>query len=836
MYLGIDLGTSNSAIVGNIDGKTRLFKAADGSDVLPSVIYVDRRGHRFVGKNAYDRTITSPKSVASGFKRLMGTKSPVQINDETWTPEECSAEILKALVAQAMTEAGGQAVDGVVITIPAAFNQMQSEATLRAAQAAGLDKVSLIQEPVAAAIAAVANSKVKDGVFLVYDLGGGTFDVALVVSTAGSVNVVAHEGINMLGGRDFDRRIFDSIVRPWLQDNFNLPENFQKEVAYRHLTKVAHHAIERAKIQLSASDTASVFASEDDVRMQDADGSEIYLGIDITRGQITSLIQDRVDDTIALCRKVISENGYSAEDIRKVVPIGGPSKMPLIREMLQDELAIEVDQTLDPMTAVATGAAIFAESREWSEAQSSRKQSQGREEVSGDAHIVFDYPTRATASSVRLSVKPDSKDEGRYWIEVTDETGSTSGRTLLDGPLRIPLSLRNDGENRFRIKLSADDGVVIPALSKEIVVTKAVAAASSIPMTYTLAVKTQAGPLGNERNRLVPLIQKGTALPAEGKQTFRAAKALKGGTPDVLHIEFFDMVAGIDDPEKSLHIGDFRLDAEIDLVKGERIARGSELIIHWTMSDNGTLNFAVEISDIARLIDARNFYFVESGHLNFEGEQGSQVATALLAQAEQELNDLMAAIPNASEQTNALQNRVESQHTALATSVGADVHRSVSEEARKIRQDVSLLKTNPKNVEHVLTRDLEEAEAAFDELRDDVESSDVDKYDRLVLSARRSLRERDFEASQVALDEMRSIRFKTLANQPDFLVGLFKQIASEAYLAVDPNLHDELVSAGIERIQSNDVDGLKAVIRQIFDNRVSVGASGAGIVELAHLL
>ena len=239
MYLGIDLGTSNSAVVGHVDGALRLFKTADGTDVLPSVIYLDKRGHRFIGKTAYDRLLSAPKNVAHGFKRSMGTKNPISVAGEAWTPVECSAEIIKTLVGQAMTEAGSQEIEGVVITTPAAFNQMQSEDTISAARLAGLEKVSLLQEPVAAALAAISNSKQKDGVFLIYDLGGGTFDLALVISTAGVVNVVAHEGINMLGGRDFDRIIFDSVVRPWLSQNFSLPANFQADERYKHLADIS---------------------------------------------------------------------------------------------------------------------------------------------------------------------------------------------------------------------------------------------------------------------------------------------------------------------------------------------------------------------------------------------------------------------------------------------------------------------------------------------------------------------------------------------------------------------------------------------------------------------
>ncbi|TRB19690.1 Hsp70 family protein [Rhizobium rhizogenes] len=836
MYLGIDLGTSNSAVVGYIDGQLRLFKTSDGSDVLPSVIYVDRRGHRFVGKSAYDRTVTSPQSVASGFKRLMGTRSPVRINNEEWTPEDCSAEVIRTLISQANTESGEKNIEGVVITIPAAFNQMQSEATVKSARAAGLDKVSLIQEPVAAAIAAIAKSSVKDGVFLIYDLGGGTFDVALVISTAGSVNVIAHEGINMLGGRDFDRRIFDSIVRPWLVSNFNLPEHFQKDPAYRHLTTISHHAIERAKIQLSASNSASIFASEDDVRMKDLDGNEIYLGIDTTRDTVTTIIQDRVLDTVALCRKVIADNGYRAEDISKIVPIGGPSKMPLIRELLQSELAIEVEQTLDPMTAVAMGAAIFAESRVWEDTHSTRKTSRSREEVRGNINLVFDYPARVTSGSARLSVKSDDSNMGRHWIEVVDENGTTTGRSAIDGPLRIPLALRHDGENRFKITVSGEDGFAIPDLSREITITRAPASAASIPMTYTLAVKTQVGTVGYERNKLTPLVVKGTALPAEGRQPFRSGKTLRGGTADTLNFEFFDMATGVDDPEKSLHIGDFRLNAETDLTRGERISRGSDLFVHWRMSDNGTLSFAVESPEIGRVIDAPALYFVEGGHINFEGEQGSQVASSLLARAEEELRELGDVLPHLTSDTTPLRNRIEDQHAALSSSVDADTHRSVTEEARKIRQEVALLKISPENVEQVVTREVASAEVDFDEIRNMADEADIERYDRLVATARRTVREGDFDSARYALDEMRSIRFKIVSNQPEFLVGLFHEIAEEAYLAIDRDLHVKFVAAGGASIAGGDLDGLRAAIRGILNNRVSMEVSGAKIVELAHLL
>jgi molecular chaperone DnaK len=836
MYLGIDLGTSNSAVVGNIDGTTRLFKTSDGSDVLPSVIYLDKRGHRFVGKSAQDRIMSAPTNVAAGFKRLMGTKSPVKIGDQEWSPEDCSAEIIKTLVGQAITESGEQQIRGAVITIPAAFNQMQSEATISAARMAGLDQVSLLQEPVAAAMASIAYSKQKDGVFLVYDLGGGTFDVALVMSTGGAVNVVAHEGINMLGGRDFDRIVFDSVVRPWLFENFSLPHDFQKDAKYRHLSTIAHRAVEKAKIQLSASETASIFASEDEVRASDQDGEEIYLSIDFTRSELVSLVKDRIEDSIALCRKVISDNGYRHEDISRIVPIGGPSKMPVIREMLQSQLAIEVEQGLDPMTAVAIGAAIFAESRQWEGDKSARKPSRGQETVSGTFLMTVDFKSRIAEDSARVRVSPLTEVPRGFEVEVLDEEGGTTGRKPFDGVVNLNIPVRKDGENRFVVKVYNSAGRVVEDMSREIIIMRTQASAASIPMTYTLAVKTQTGTVGYERNELVPILKKGTALPAEGRHPFRAGKPLKAGEDDYITFEFYEMREGLNDPERNLHIGDFRMNGREELERGERIRRGDALIVHWKMSDNGSLSFAVEVPELGRLIDSHNLYLAPGGHVNFDGQQGSEVATMLLERAESDLTELDETLGGRADASGSLRARIERLDAALSTSVDADTHRSVAEEARMVRQEVALLRLAPENEERVLTKEIDAAEIQFDDLRADAHSVDADRYEKLMATTRRSIRERDFDTARNSLDEMRSIRLKVLSESPEFLLVIFQKVAEEKFLAIDEVLHEHLVVAGIAAVKSNDVSELKGVIGQMFANRVTTGGDATDIVELAHIL
>jgi molecular chaperone DnaK len=836
LYLGIDLGTSNSAVVGHIDGATRLFKTSDGTDVLPSVIYLDKRGHRFIGKSAYDRLLSASQNVAQGFKRSMGTKNPISFAGQTWTPVECSAEIIKALVGQAMTEAGNQEVEGVVITTPAAFNQMQSEDTIAAARLAGLEKVSLLQEPVAAALAAIAHSKQKDGVFLVYDLGGGTFDLALVMSTAGVVNVIAHEGINMLGGRDFDRIIFDSIVRPWLTQTFNLPADFQRNGKYSHLADVCRHAAEKAKIQLSASSTASIFATEDEVRATDEDGEEIYISIDLTREQMTDLIKDRIEDSIALCRKIITANGYKNDDISKIVPIGGPSKMPIIRDMLEACLAIEVESGLDPMTAVATGAAIFAESREWAGESSAQKSGKQREAVTGSVSLALDFKSRVASEAAKVRLKPAADMPTGHEVEILDEEGSSTGRIPIDGPLSINVNVRKNGENRFKVTVFNKQGKAVEDASREIVITRAEASAASVPMTYTLAVKIQHGFVGYERNKLEVLVKKGTALPAQGKQTFRTGKTLVGGEDDFIAVEFYEMADDIDTPEHNLHIGNFRLNSRDELERGERINRGDDFVIDWKMSDNGTLSFSVELPSLGRVIDATNLYRSEDGGINYDGQRGAEVATTMLARVESDLNELETTLDEDADPSGDIRKRIERQHAALSTSVDADTHRSVAEEARKLRQEVALLRMSPENEERVLDDEVAKAETSFDELRDIAQPVDTERHDKLLVTTRRSIREKNYDSARRSLDEMQGIRMKVLAESPDFLIEIFRRLAEEHHLAVDEALHAQLVEVGVEAAKSGDVERLRMIIGQMFGNRVSTGADTTEIVELAHLL
>lgn len=277
-FVGIDLGTTNSAICSYDGSEIRIWKSPEQNDVTPSAIYIDRRGNKYVGKRAYDSAPHSPDNSATLFKRLMGTSTPIHLSaiDLIKTPEECSAEILKVLFGYLPEEIRNAPDTGTVITVPAAFNQMQKDATMQAASMAGLGKVALMQEPVAA-VMSVMRTRNTDGMFLIYDLGGGTLDIAIAESMGGRVTLLAHGGIAMCGGRDFDRVLFDNVVRPWLMENFNLPEDFSVNPSFKSLIRCATWAAERAKIELSSREESVINLSETEARVKDINGDEIYL-------------------------------------------------------------------------------------------------------------------------------------------------------------------------------------------------------------------------------------------------------------------------------------------------------------------------------------------------------------------------------------------------------------------------------------------------------------------------------------------------------------------------------------------------------------------------------
>ena len=865
MYVGIDLGTSNSAIAGIVDGRARVFHPADGGEVLPSIIYFDKRGHRLYGRRAHDHALVTPENVAAGFKRLMGSSTPIEIKgvELSLSPEECSAEVIRQLIGQAATETGGDRIVGAVITIPASFNQMQSEATLRAAKMAGLERVDLLQEPIAAALAAMEGAK-RSGRFLIYDLGGGTFDVALAQAINGEVKIIAHQGINMLGGRDFDRMIVNEIVRPWLTTTFDLPENFQREPNYRRLIRIAQLAAEKAKIDLSSKEETSILASDEELRMMDQNDMEMYLDVPFSRTQLEGLIRDPVMQTIDLIRNILSENNTSHEDIDRIVFIGGPSRTPLVRQMVSNELGIAADLKTDPMTAVAVGAAYYCEGRQWNaENVSSPKPKEVTVTVPSsppppsrslelpplpqEPTLTFAYTARTpndkTVVTLQVKNEGDTAPVDRQ-IKLVGEKWDSGLLPLVDG-LTISVPLAEVGEQRFSAHVLDDKGGIISQHDQTLTITRLVAATGSIPAAQTIAVKVLASAFAQE-NVLMPLVKKGDILPAHGQVKFTSARALKAGgvlnsqqsgnvSFELFQVEYPERV------ELNLCVGVFRVSSQ-DLPEGFELQEGAPLVFDWQMSDSGILQATVALNNPAGApveLKAPRFYAPQAGQVSFAGESGLRFATAVVKQGEDEWGDLAAAVgTDGGPEVQLLKTRLQEQGEMLTES-GSDPEaiRRIAEEARFIRQDIARL--GKKHRPALLQRRLGKLMAVYNRIArahaEKAENARFDNHTAKVQQIIDATAAKDYDDADLHLMEMRDLFFVVAWRDRDYVHTWFKRLSSEPYLYPDAEEFKALVTEGETLASAGDADAMRDLVKRLLTARIALGASDtAG--ELATII
>jgi molecular chaperone DnaK len=353
LYVGIDLGTTNSVAVLFDGTNVAAVRNGQGSVLTPSVVRIDARGNVLVGARARRYLENDPANTRREFKRLMGTENTLDFPAAKITrrPEQLSAEVLSSL-RRDIADQTGVLPNRAVISVPALFELHQTAATSDAARLAGFERIELIQEPVASAIAAGWTQEGADGPWLVYDLGGGTFDVSLLDTREGLLRVVGHDGDNFLGGRDFDRALTDVVLKNLAADGVVIdPANPAHAAALARL----RFSVEEAKIELTRVDEAPLFVARLEV-----DGQHIDVDQMLTRTEFEALTEPLIDRSIAICRRVLAAHGIPEGGLRRVVLVGGPTVMPALRRKVHDALQAEFGAGLDPMTLVAQGAALFA--------------------------------------------------------------------------------------------------------------------------------------------------------------------------------------------------------------------------------------------------------------------------------------------------------------------------------------------------------------------------------------------------------------------------------------------------------------------------------------------
>ena len=344
--IGIDLGTTNSCVSVMEGGEAVVIANAEGARTTPSVVAFTKTGERMVGQVAKRQAITNPDRTISSIKREMGTAYKVTIDNKSYTPQEISAMILQKLKADAESYLG-QTVTEAVITVPAYFTDAQRQATKDAGRIAGLDVKRIINEPTAAALA-YGLDKESDQKIMVYDLGGGTFDVSVLEIGDGVIEVLATAGNNRLGGDDFD-----ACITKYLVDEFKKAEGIDlsgDKVAMQRLREAA----EKAKIELSGVTTSNINLP---YITADATGPK-HLDVTLTRAKFNELTHHLVEKTMGPVKQALADSGLSASDISKVLMVGGSSRIPAVQEMVKTLTGKEGFKGINPDECVAIGAAI----------------------------------------------------------------------------------------------------------------------------------------------------------------------------------------------------------------------------------------------------------------------------------------------------------------------------------------------------------------------------------------------------------------------------------------------------------------------------------------------
>jgi len=521
---GIDLGTTNSAIAVLKGVIPEIIKNNRDQDITPSAVGYRKSGQLLVGNGAKNFILNNPDDAFAEFKRRMGTDYTYSFKTSGFQkkPEELSAEVLKEL-RTGVSSIIGEEVQSAVITVPAAFELHQCDATRKAAELAGIKGSPLLQEPVAAALAYGFQIDNEKAYWLVYDFGGGTFDAAVIKAEEGLINVVHHGGDNFLGGSDIDWVILEKCVLPKLMKNFDLPGLQRGSDVWKAALLKLKHAVEQAKIELTTKETANLI----DCIFEDQGGNEVDCEeITLSRNDIISIAEPIIRRSTDICKQVLLEKNLAPSQIQKVILVGGPTKAPYFRDILEANLGIPIDFSLDPLTVVAKGAAVFAGTQKLdSKLMQPAKVGEFQfEPLKTNRTIGHENDPLAGG---KITSPSGSSVEG-FTVEVVNaKTQWRSGKIALrsDGTFVVNLLAEKGQRNVFKIELYDTTGTRQKAVPDH--------------LTYTIGAVVYEQPLihsmgvARADNSVAWFFQKGSGLPIEKTlRDFQTAYAIKASDPD----------------------------------------------------------------------------------------------------------------------------------------------------------------------------------------------------------------------------------------------------------------------------------------------------------------
>lgn len=799
---GIDLGTTNSAIAKFIKGEVIIFSNPQdyGRNTLPSVVSY-KKDKIIVGNKAKEFLEKDPKSVVGVFKRKMGTAESFKIKsiNESKTPIELSAQVLKELKTFVNT---GDNLDAVVITIPASFDTIQSNATKEAGIQAGFKQVVLLQEPIAASLA-YANMKkereMNDGQWLVYDLGGGTFDVALIQIKHGEMKVLDHEGDNFLGGADFDQMIVEKFVIPKICKEYNFAnlEDEMKSASGKFNAKyyVLLRRAEEAKITLSSKTSAEIVVDG----FEDEDGNEVDMEITITRSEFNDLIKSNIDGTIEMIKQILTRNSLKPSDLQFNLMVGGSTYIPYVRSRVEEVLQIPVNCEIDPTTAVAVGAAYYAATK-----PKELEKSTGKKQTS--ISIKTSYNKASKEKDELFSARVTGKTDGLSYRITRQDGGFDSGLKKLTERISEDLPLVDGAFNFFSLVVYDSLNNIVETDIEPIGINSGFGISGQpIPEDICLEVDDYDNP---GKTRLKPIFYKNSILPLRSQAiSFPLNKGLiKGNDDDFIYINVLEG-SHLALPEANKGIGFMEIRGT--QIKRD-IAKGSDIEITISISESRDITISVYLNMADQ--EFKQTFNPKERHtpVEFLKEQVEELSEKLDLEIEEATEKEDFETASALSKLKKEMESVSDETEGLTSDDVTDKRYQLEDKKRKIAQEIDSATKN-KRIQQVKAHYFEtkdECEKMLDENGNDHERktfNDIVAQESAFFATNSPLK------IQEKSDELHSIISRIRWRTPEFLVGIFKWCRDNQTRMNDQVQAKSLVDAGVFAIESRNWERLAEI-------------------------
>jgi molecular chaperone DnaK len=807
VVIGIDLGTTNSSIAVNIKGKIEMIKKPGGVEFTPSVFGYYKNGNKIVGQKAYDylykyNSKNEENNFKAEIKREMGTPEKIHFErpNINMTPEEISSEILKSLKEDVLRKYPDFQTRSVVITIPAAFSVLQSEATKRAGNLAGFEHVILLQEPIAAAVSYGFEST-KDENWLIYDFGGGTFDVALISCKDGILSVLSHNGDNFLGGKNIDWDIVDKIIVPKILEKFSISGFTRENKKYQSVFSKLKYYAESSKIELSEYKKTTIEIDELGV---DDDGKEISLSINILRSEMEHIIKPTIDKTIELSKETIKEAGIKETSVKKIVLVGGPTQIPYVQESLQSSLKIKVDSSVDPLTVVARGACIFAMSQKIPD----KFLSNDIETFEGTSKISLNYVTLTSDDEESVTGIIGGLDEGgEYYIQIQSDSGAFTGSKtkLNEGKFFYTVNVEPNKQNIYWVYVFDNDGNPIKISTDSFSITHGLSVSGApIPHSISVVVASRDYSLNQTINVCEKIFEKGSILPLkETLDVYKTSRKLRKGEDASLDVDIVEGESEIPDRNSYLcKLGIKGNDLPHDLPSGTPV----ELTVD--MNESRELIVKAYIPLIDMTLNAR--YTIKDEIINVQ--EMSDDLELQRSRAESSLEDCSVGV------------RKKISEKLQSVTKGIKNSNNDEDEKRKTNKEIKDLKILLDKVEEEkeMPQLIKEYNERVKELNEIInEYADPKVKDKII----KQLQDIETEGKEAIKDEdkifmirineqLDDLRNEAVFSNPSTWAHHFKEIV-EGGGFINEKEAEYYTDKGIKAIEEGDVDELKRCVRQL---------------------